>query len=382
MAPLRSLHIDIEGGRGGSSRSLYQLLSRLDRSRVMPIVAHRETGPLEEWYRNLKIATMHLPEIGSYVPRRENSAKIFIASIPALLKIKQAAARLLHIIEENQIQLIHLNYEGLFLLAEQLKKSTKLPIICHVRSHWPENIWSRWMMHSLARSVDHLIFISPQEESRVRAVGRGKTIDGTMVWNISPQPPVKSNSAYIPEAVYLGNLDSTKGVDRLIDLANALRDMDSPPQRIAIYGESRRARPEYLAGMHQRIANEKLEERIEFRGFTAEPEKVLAEAFALIRPSRENDPWGRDVIEATTFGVPVLATGSFDGVVDHGVTGFLFDPFVANEMAENLVTLVRRPELWQRMSAAASRRGETLFQGSQQAAQVTELFERHIGNGS
>ena len=59
---IRSLHVDIEGGRGGSSRSLYQLLSRLDRSRFEPFVAHRQQGPLEEWYRLQNIRTVHIPD--------------------------------------------------------------------------------------------------------------------------------------------------------------------------------------------------------------------------------------------------------------------------------------------------------------------------------
>ena len=83
----------------------------------------------------------------------------------------------------------------------------------------------------------------------------------------------------------------------------------------------------------------------------------MAGAFALIRPSRTNDPWGRDVIEATSFGVPVLATGAFEGVVEPGVTGYLFDPFDAEAMAARLMDLLAQPKLRARMSAAARQKG-------------------------
>ena len=33
-APVRTLHVDIEGGWGGSSRSLYELIRRFDRDRT------------------------------------------------------------------------------------------------------------------------------------------------------------------------------------------------------------------------------------------------------------------------------------------------------------------------------------------------------------
>ena len=102
-----------------------------------------------------------------------------------------------------------------------------------------------------------------------------------------------------------------------------------------------------------RIEDERLGHRLVFKGFVSDPEEVLQSAFALVRPSRENDPWGRDVIEATTFGVPVLATGSFGGVVEHGVTGFLFDPFDARAMAEKLAELLHLEETWGAISLTA-----------------------------
>ena len=374
--PIRTLHVDIEGGRGGSSRSLYQLISRLDRSRVEPIVAYRETGPLEDWYKDLGIRIVHVPEIGSYVPRTKNSAKIFAASLPRLLGTNQAARRLLEIAEENDVEILHLNYEGLFLLAARLRQLTSRPMICHVRAHLPINAWSRWLVRKLSRAVDHYFFISPQEEERVRQLEAGRLLPGQVLWNIAPQYRKRVPFDEVKEAVYLGNIDWSKGTDRLIDVAAALKKLSVDGLKIAIYGEPRRARPAYFNQMNARVQSEGLSGLIEFRGFTSEPETVLSKAFALIRPSRERDPWGRDVIEATSFGVPVLATGDYGGVVDSGVTGFLVDPFDASTMAAKLKVLLEDETLCKRMSAAAISRGETIFSGQQQVAQFTSVLEK------
>jgi glycosyltransferase involved in cell wall biosynthesis len=382
-APIRSLHVDIEGGRGGSSRSLYQLLSRLDRNRIEPVVAYREKGPIEDWYRNLGIKTIHIPEICSYVPRARNSAKIFAASLPRLVKVWRATEKLLSIVESQQVEIIHLNYEGLFLIGQQLRKRTELPILCHVRAHLPENRWGRWLVKKLSRAADQYFFISPQEEARVRFLESTDHLPGEVVWNISPPPPTDRRPfSFEREVVYLGNIDRSKGVDRLIDVAAALKSKGVSGLRIAVYGEPRRARPSYLAEMNDCVQSEDLSDWIEFKGFTAEPEKVLSQAFALIRPSRERDPWGRDVIEATSFGVPVLATGSFTGVIDPGVTGYLFEPFDAAAMADRLELLFGNPELWTEVSEAAAARGQRMFSGARQVAQITDAIERFAGAGN
>ena len=375
---IRTLHVDIEGGWGGSSRSLYELLRRLDRSRIAPLVAHRQEGPVASRYAEIDIPTVLVPEIGSFVPRRRNSGRIFLASLPKLRRLGRAATRLAALAREHRADLIHLNYEGLFLLAGRLKRATGLPIACHNRAYLPENGWARWLVRRMARSCDHFFYISPREEARVRALARGSLPPGDVIWNIAPEPVPRQPFAEPPEAVYLGNIDPAKGADRMLEIAAALEAGNAPPLKLAVYGMER-SKPGFAEQMRQRLAADNLAGRIEFRGHTAEPEQVLARAFALIRPSRENDPWGRDVIEATAFGVPVLATGAFEGVVEHGVTGYLYEPFDAAAMARQLAELAIDQDLWRRLSDAARRKGQRVFSGKEQAATVTSAFERLAG---
>lgn len=372
-APLRTLHVDIEGGWGGSSRSLYELIRRFDRDRIAPLVAHRESGPVEARYAAIGVPTARVPEIGSYVPRARKALRNLVASVPRLRRLDAAAEALAGLARAHRADLVHLNYEGLFLLAGKLKRRTGLPMAIHCRAHLPESLWGRWVARTVAREADHVFFISPQEKARFEALVGDSAVPREVVWNIAP-PLVAPNAKHaVPEAIYLGSIDPEKGTDRLIDIAAALESAAAPPLLIAVYGRAR-AQPRYLESLRRRVAAARLDDRIAFRGHTAEPEQVLAGAFALIRPSRTNDPWGRDVIEATSFGVPVLATGSFDGVVEPGVTGYLFDPFDAEAMAARLMDLLAQPELRARMSAAARQKGARQFSGDRQVEAVTAAF--------
>lgn len=373
-SPLKTLHIDIEGGWGGSSRSLFELVRRLDRERVHPLVAHRQEGPLVDWYKEIGIRTVHVPEIGSYVPRATKAFKNLVASSGRLARLGKAARRLAYLAQSEKIGLIHANYEGLFLLAAKLKRRTGLPIIAHSRAHMPADRWGRWVIRSLDRNVDHMLFISPNEASRFAELSSGAGTPGDVLWNIGRLPAPRRPFADPPEAVYFGSIDYSKGTDRLIDVAAALREIQAPPLVIAVYGKERTS-PDYMREIKTRIETERLSDRIDIRGYTTDPMAAMAGAVALIRPSRDNDPWGRDVIEATRAGLPVIAAGSFRGVVQPGETGYLLDPFEPATVAAHLTDLIAKPELWKGMSAAAQTLGEDKFSGAVSAARFMEIAE-------
>ncbi|MGH7003094.1 MAG: glycosyltransferase family 4 protein [Alphaproteobacteria bacterium] len=376
--PLSTLHIDIEGGWGGSSRSLYELLSRIDRNRIAPVVVHRQAGPITQWYADTGIPVIHVPEIGSFVPRGRKALKNFIASLPRLARLGTAARRIAAIAETHGTQLIHLNYEGLFLLARKLRR-LDLPMIAHSRAMVPADGWGRWLARSLAVDAAHMFFISPQEEARFRLLHPGTAPQGDILWNITRPVQPRRPLGDPPEVVSFGSLDRAKGTDRLIEVAAALRQLQAPPLRIAVYGLARTA-PSFVAEVSASIVRLGLEDRIALRGFSDDPMTVMAGALALIRPSRDDDPWGRDVIEATAAGLPVLATGTYGGVVRHGETGFLFPAFDAREVAERLVVLHDDRQIWQRISDAAAIWGAQRFSGRQQAERFTSIVESTIAN--
>ena len=53
-----------------------------------------------------------------------------------------------------------------------------------------------------------------------------------------------------------------------------------------------------------------LEKTVKIKGQTKDPKKVLLNADILIRPSRRNDNWGRDIIEAMSTAKFIISTGN------------------------------------------------------------------------
>jgi len=130
----------------------------------------------------------------------------------------------------------------------------------------------------------------------------------------------------------LANFALVRGVDRLLDVAAVLRVRNRTDIRFIVGGTMALspslpgdlgrtgARGETLADV---AASRGLAPWFQFLGHVATPESVLTACHALIRPSREDNAWGRDVIEAQAASLPIVAAGQRDTFVKDGVTGIL-----------------------------------------------------------
>jgi glycosyltransferase involved in cell wall biosynthesis len=140
-----------------------------------------------------------------------------------------------------------------------------------------------------------------------------------------PQPGDDERREPAPDPVfaYVGRLSPEKGVDILLRAFARLRERHATA-RLRIVGDgASRERLERLAaslGLDRRT--------VTFTGRLpgGEAERTLADAWALVAPSRWAEPFGLVALEALVRGVPVVAsaTGGFARTVEDGVTGLLF----------------------------------------------------------
>ncbi|NJM84390.1 MAG: glycosyltransferase family 4 protein, partial [Tabrizicola sp.] len=76
-----------------------------------------------------------------------------------------------------------------------------------------------------------------------------------------------------------------------------------------------------------------------FLGHVAEPETVLAACDVVVKPTREENPWGRDILEGLGAGKPVISIGRYDTFVETDATGFLMPDYDAGKLADVLLRL-------------------------------------------
>jgi len=98
-----------------------------------------------------------------------------------------------------------------------------------------------------------------------------------------------------------------------------------------------------------------------------------------LRADESGCPWGRDIIEAMSVGVPIVATGSNEEFIINGETGFLVPSQDPNVMAERIISLLNDTELHQFMSNNAYRRSQELFSLEKYKDVVRNIFK--VDNG-
>jgi glycosyltransferase involved in cell wall biosynthesis len=192
-------------------------------------------------------------------------------------------------------------------------------------------------------------YITPSEFARSRYVKAGWPADRIVVkYNTAPDPgaPERRGAGGF---VCLSRLAPEKGIDVLLDAwAEAFPEGGA---RLTIAGSGELAAP-----LRARASNLS---GVEFTGQLAREHGlgILADARALVVPSRWYEVFPRIVAEAYALGVPVVASrlGSLAEIVDHGETGLLFEPGNPTELGAALRALAEDTALAERLGAGARR---------------------------
>ena len=89
-----------------------------------------------------------------------------------------------------------------------------------------------------------------------------------------------------------------------------------------------------------------IEDRVNFVGYTNEPEKYYLNSSVFLLPSRW-EGWPMVIMEAFEFGLPVIAyhMGAMDLIIDDGKTGFLPEAFDPHKFAQAMLKLAHDEEL-------------------------------------
>ena len=387
---LRVLCLDVEGGYGGSSRSLYESLHHLP-SGVTAEVWCRKQGPIQERYAAIGVrcrVMADMPHVSS-LPRLSRNlyvyAKFFLhwqTSASFRNALANAAA---------DFDVIHFNHEGLFLLAWWLRRQLgrdRPGVTMHIRTLLPSSLFSRWQFRTIGRSIDQLVFITENEKSRAEILA-GRPLPGRTIYNVASAPAIALDvpGELAEEKCFkiaaFGTYAFVRGFDRLIDVAVKLKARGREDILFVIAGDmTLRSSPGELGELARRGGNlgdyaaaHEVASMFHFLGHVADPERVLAECDLVVRPSRGADPWGRDVLEAMVSGRAVIATGRYSRFVENGVTGILHDTFDPAQWADEIEALARDRALAERLGRAARERALQLCNGPARALDLARLWQ-------
>lgn len=388
-APLRVLCLDIEGGHGGSSRSLYFSLKHVDRTVIAPTVVCRRGGAIVERYRALGIPVHVMPNLpkANPVPRLSRNLVQAIDFASDIWRHRADAQALNGLIMASD--LIHFNHEGFAWLAAYLRRRHRKPATMHLRTNIANTIVTRLQARVITHHVDAVVCITKNEEATFLA--HGGAAPTHVVYNIvepardvTPLPTLPRDGRFIVSM--MANAAVVRGTDRLFELATAFEALGRRDILLAIAGNPRLsgAWPTPLdrfasdgLTLADAVRELGLESKIRILGHQPVPEAVLKASDLVIKPSREGNPWGRDVIEAMACGLPVAATGLDNTFVEDGITGILRADWDPLDMARAIAGLADDREKARRLGETARARVFALCDGPSRAADLAAIW-RHV----
>jgi len=350
------------------------------------MVVMREEGPVLNAYKNLGINTIVKKDIPIYKPSSRNNIYVLSKFLMKFYFFLKSYKFLQQYIATHRIDIIHLNHDSFFVYGLLFRNIKNLKIVIHMRTMIPKNYFGILQGKIINKIAHHLIFISENEFKRFsELLGKGPN-RFSIIYNIGEPFEIKESSSNaislrtnMTKVIYLGNLTYNKGADRLLDIARVLKNNERNDVLFIICGEEREAKgKKRLNRIKTQARLEGLNEFFLFMGHQSPPEPILQQADILIRLSRWNDPWGRDIIEAMVHGKPIITTGTYNKFVEDRVNGYLFPEFDAEKIAEKIIYLSKNPEVIEKMGKANIEKAKKLFDGPTNAAKVMSIYESLI----
>jgi glycosyltransferase involved in cell wall biosynthesis len=363
--PLRVLFLIDSFRMGGAERITVALLPHLDRSRVTPLVCtlhRRRESPLVE-------------HVGD-VPRFDLAARRLLDPF--------ALRRLLRLLNDQQVDLIHAQLQDATIFAAAAHRQTRIPVVVtrHLIEDDTDN-WRRRMRNRLERftirhGVDRIITVSDAAQEAYAAVVRVPRARFQTIYNgidldrfsSGGDKPALRQALNLPAegplVTMVGVMRPGKGQEVAIEAARAL-----PGIHLLLVGDGR---PPYRTDLEARA--EGLEDRVHFLGQRMDVPDLLRASDMLILPS-DNEALPTVLIEAGASALPVVATcvGGIPEIVEDGTTGILIPPQDPAALAGAIQRLVDDPVLAQAMGQRAYERVRSVFTLPNQAEQTTALYE-------
>jgi glycosyltransferase involved in cell wall biosynthesis len=388
---IRVLYLQSNSEIGGSDISLLRIVENLDRSRFCPVVVLPSPGPLTEEFQRHGAKVFSVPEMLKLTTRKGQLYHFtYLANYPF------AVARLLRLIRDERIDLIHTNsLHNLYgYLAARLARR---PHVWHVREIVSQSATVRALEVFLARRfADRIVTVSAASaqmfvEGEERYPPHLRVMwDGVDLGKFNPLnngQRIRSELGLTPAASIVGlvcRLDHGKGVDVFLRAAALCRE-EFPDARFVVCGGEVEGQ-EMIAREATRLSRElHLDDVVRFTGWRYGPNdmpEVHAALDVLVSASVLPESFGLSLIEAMATGKPVVTTniGGAPEVCVANETALLVEPRDPKLLANAILTLLRDPAKAEAMGRAGRQRAERHFDAHCHARDLQLLYDEVLNS--
>jgi len=245
---------------------------------------------------------------------------------------------------------------------------------------------NRWLYGSLSRKITGFVAVSDFVRSRLRNIGVPvKNINviknGTLSSRVMPDietatPNRKSETAHPTRIGIVGRLSPNKGLDSLVE-ATRLMAARGTSFTIHAYGDGAAT---YVNRLKTKLAEAGLAGVWKWMGYQLDQRNIYGVMDICVMPSCCDEAFGLAVLEASSFGLPVVASrrGGLPELIEDGVTGWLVESNAPAQLAEKLEWLICNPVRAHEMGAEGRQRVFKRFTVEKMVSDFEALFQRSL----
>jgi glycosyltransferase involved in cell wall biosynthesis len=270
-------------------------------------------------------------------------------------------SRLLRYIQENEIDIVHINSTVLAHLLKPIKKSAFVKkVFIHVRellsAKYDPYFIGTTIINQIHRWADHVVCISENELTCLKKSNNISVVYNPMAGVTEELTNLNAENTQKKFRVLMygkfhpskGQIDFLRGVRLFIDISPDI----SSQCTFVILGIKKHAKvglkswlksaltQDYEEQFYAVLHKLELNKLVELIPFKKDVSSELKMASVVVRSSISGDPWGRDIIESMSHGKAIIATGTYSGFVRPGFNGELVTPGKPIEIAEALKKII------------------------------------------
>jgi glycosyltransferase involved in cell wall biosynthesis len=373
---------------------MFLLIGALNRAHWRPIVLLRPGSAIAPAYRSAGIRTFEIAGLATFRPAGRNNWFSYLRYLIHRRRLYRAISQIRAIVAAEPVDLIHFNHENLASIASEVAAALCRPWVCHLRASMKPSAFSRRVYRRIARDAAFAICISEETDREYRAMAQDDYVANRTAVVYNAYPPRQQRVSPLASmtgsegafrVLSLSHIDYDRGVDRIVEVARLLARRGQRDVVFYVAGSVQQQRFRFwrsqnlLQRLQDIVRAEGLTDTVRFLGYVWQPHEALAAAHALIRLRRQMNPWGRDIIEAMSAGLPIITLGTFHGFVEPGVNGYLSSHFDPEAIADYLTQLKDDAALRARIAAANRVKAARMFDPAESAARVEVVYRKLLG---
>lgn len=226
---------------------------------------------------------------------------------------------------------------------------------------------------------DHLPISSRAHVNMAEIRGQGVEILDLEHEGLTDRKKVIQGTTAVSKAplkiLLIGRINSWKGQDFAIE---ALAEIPDAAVLLRIVGSTSAGNENMVPELKKKVNQLGLTDKVEFMDFVSDTAAIYSWADVAIVPSTRPEPFGRIAIEAMSLSKPVIAAnhGGLPEIIEHGQSGFLFEPNHKADFISAVSQYIDDPELLIKHGEDAKRVYEEKFSLTGFYKKLDEAFKK------